>query len=513
MAGSTEGFLKIKGISKRFGAVKALDDVSFQVRRGEIHAILGENGAGKSTLVKIIMGENSPDLGEIELEGVTIKIFSPLHARSCGIQMVHQELALFENMTVAENIFPWVQFRTRLNTVKWKKLNEEARKRLVSFGLESLDPKQPLRDLTFGAQQMTEILRCLSAEPKILLLDEPTSGLNDEEVTRLMSTLKKLRDNGETILYISHKLKEILDIADRVTIMRDGRYIVTLDNDEKLTEHMLIDSMVGRDLSSSLYSHKTIRSLGGNETLFEARHLAKKNGIRDISFQVRRGEILGLYGLEGSGTDSLSRVIFGLEERSGGEILFKGKRMDDISPEAMIANKIMYLNNNRKLAGLLLDMPTTENIAMPILRDISRFSFIGYKKLQDISETYVRKFSITIPSLRTKPRNLSGGNQQKVMLAICLAAKPELLIVNEPTRGIDVGAKAEIHKLLLSIAEQGVSIIAFTSELPELMGLSDRVLVMKKMEIAGELTGEGITESAIMTLAAKGDDHPIGGTA
>ena len=496
------GYINITGISKRYGVVQALNDISFSVQKGEIHAILGENGAGKSTLVKVIMGETAPDEGEIILEGEVMKQYSPLYARSRGIQMVHQELAVFENMTVAENIYPWNEFRTRARTVNWKKLNEEAQKQLDLFGLKNIKPDQLMRDLTLDAQQMVEILRCMSANPKVLLLDEPTSGLNDEETKKLIETLKQLRNHGQTILYISHRLKEILDISDRVTTLRDGNYISTLPNDAQLTEEKLINNMVGRDLSSSLYSQKRYDSLSTGTVLFEVKGLSKKNAINDVSFSMKKGEVLGFFGLEGSGSDKLSRIMYGLEGRDEGEVLFKGTPVRPLNPSTMLEKRVLYLNTNRKLAGLLLDMPTTDNIAMPILKKISNFMFMNTRRLQEISEEYIRKFSIAIPTVKTRPRDLSGVNQQKVMLTICLAAEPELLIVNEPTRGIDVGAKAEIHKLLLEFAEKGVGVIIFSSELPELLGLADRVLVMKKRMIAGELEGTEIAENSIMTLAA-----------
>jgi ABC-type sugar transport system ATPase subunit len=498
---TTHEFLEITGITKRFAAVQALKDVSFSVRKGEIHAILGENGAGKSTLVKILMGEQPPDAGEIRLEGVPVTQYSPAHARGLGIQMVHQELAIFQNMTVAENIFPWSDFRTKTNTVSWKTMNGQARARLESLGLTTVAPGELMRNLPLDAQQIVEILRCMAANPKVLLLDEPSSGLNDEETAHLMTMLKKLRDGGQTILYISHRLKEILDISDRVTVLRDGRHVATLTNDAGLTEETLVNNMVGRDLSGSLYATKQYAQVSG-EVLFEVKNLSKKNALEDVSFSMRKGEVLGFFGLEGSGIAKLSRTMYGLEGKDTGEVSYKGKRIPDVTPSAMVDRRILYLNGNRKHAGLLLDVPTTENIAMPILRRITRFSFLRMRELQAISEKYIRKFSIVIPSVRTKPKALSGGNQQKVMLTVCLAAEPELLIVNDPTRGIDVGAKAEIHKLLKEIAGQGVGIILFSAELPELMGLADRILVMKKNAIAGELAGTQITESAIMALAA-----------
>ncbi len=320
-----------------------------------------------------------------------------------------------------------------------------------------------------------------------------------------MIILKRLRDEGETILYISHRLKEILEISDSVTILRDGEYINTLLNDGNMTEDLLINSMVGRDLSSTLYRNKVYSAVEKN-VLFEAKNICKENALNDVSFSLSKGEILGIFGLEGSGTVMLSRIIYGLGDKDSGDIFFRKAKLEKVVPSRMIENKILYLNTNRKLAGLLLDMPASDNIGLAVFKKISFFSFIDFKKLKEISRKFIKHLSIVIPSAKTHPRNLSGGNQQKVMLSICLAAEPDLLIVNEPTRGIDVGAKAEIHKLLLETVKKGVGIIIFSSELPELISLSDRIVVMKNNRISGEVVGKDIDENTIMTYAAGGGD-------
>lgn len=502
MAGTNSEHLKITDISKRYGVVQSLNKVSFSIRHGEIHTILGENGAGKSTLVKIVMGEEYPDSGSIELDGIVMGEWSPLYARSRGIQMVHQELAIFENMSVAENIFPWHEFKTKTGCVDWKTLFSEAQKKLDLFELTTIKPEQSMSTVSMAGQQMIEILRCIAADPKVIILDEPTSGLNDEEVSRLMRILKQLRNKGLTIIYISHKLKEIIEITDRVTVLRDGHYVCTLENDENLTEDILINNMVGRDLSGSLYKQKIYSTEKSTEILFEVRNLSKKNALIDASLILNKGEVLGIFGLEGSGVEKLSRMMYGLESMDSGEIYFKGEKIARLNPTTLVKKKIMYLNNNRKQAGILLDMSVTDNISMPVLKKISRFSFINFRKLNSITEKFINMFSVAIPSFSTKPRNLSGGNQQKIMLSICLAPEPAMIIANEPTRGIDVGAKADIHKFILDITGKGVGAIIFSSELPELMSLADRIIVMRNKAIVGEVLSHEISEQAIMVLAA-----------
>ena len=501
MSASTQEFLNISGITKTYGVVKALSDVSFSIRKGEIHTILGENGAGKSTLVKIITGEETPDAGSIVLDGQTIKTYSPSAAHALGIRMVHQELAVFENMTVAENVYP--DFKEKKGGfLDRKKLNEKAQEQLNLFGLKTIRPSAPMASVTLGGQQMVEILRCIAAQPKVLILDEPTSGLNDSEADLLMGILRQLKEEGLTILYISHRLNEIMQISDRVTIMRDGQYVTTLDNGPELTEADLINNMVGRDLSSSLYGIKqsTQRS---EEVLLEVQGLQKKGALNPADLKLYKGEVVGVFGLEGSGVAKLSRMMYGLERKEGGNVLVRDQVVKPLTPRAMTDRKVMYLNNNRKVAGLLLDMPVTDNVSLPILKKVSgRGGMIHFKQLREISTEFIQKFSIALPSLTTRPRNLSGGNQQKVMLSACLAPEPEIVIVNEPTRGIDVGAKAEIHSFLLDLSANGVGILVFSSEMPELMKLCDRILVMRSNSIVGEVPSSEFSEQTIMRYAA-----------
>lgn len=503
MSGQKSEYLKISNITKSYGVVKALTDVSFAIRQGEIHTILGENGAGKSTLVKIIMGEETPDTGTITLDGEQVKTYTPSAAQAMGIRMVHQELAVFENMTVAENIYPSHSFK-KGGRIDYKSLYRETAAQLERFGLKTVKPEEQMGGVTLAGQQMIEIIRCIVANPKVIILDEPTSGLNDDEADRLMEILERLKAEGMTIIYISHRLKEIMRISDRVTIMRDGQFVTTLINDENLTENDLINNMVGRDLT--LYSIKNPEDVINNdEVIFEVKNLAKAHALNPSNLQLHKGEILGIFGLEGSGVTKLSRMMYGLERKDSGDIYIKGEKLNKVTPKNMVDKHVMYLNNNRKMAGLLLDMPVTDNVSLPILGKVSdKLGFINNKELKRISTEYIKKFAIALPSLSTKPRKLSGGNQQKVMMSACLAPEPEVVIVNEPTRGIDVGAKEEIHKFLLEIAKKGVGVIVFSSEIPELMRLSDRIKIMRDNSIVGEVECREFTEQTLMRYAAGG---------
>jgi ABC-type sugar transport system ATPase subunit len=496
-------FLIIDNISKNYGVVRALKNVSVTIKKGEVHTLLGENGAGKSTLIKIINGEETPDTGSITLDGKTVKHYSPHVAKSMGIAMVHQELAIFENMTVAENMFPTCEFLTKSGAIDKKKLVEEAQKKIDLFGMD-LIPTQKMDTLTVAQQQMTEILRAISAGSNCVLLDEPTSGLNREETKNLMKIINTLRSQGITIIYISHRIAEVMHISDRITVMRDGEFVCTFVNDHKLKEIDLISRMVGRELTKSLYARKEYTDKIDDELLFEVKDMSKKNAVYDIDFKLKKGEVLGFFGLEGSGTNSVSRMIFGLEGMETGEIYFKGKKINKVTTTEMVGKKVMYINNNRKKAGLLLDSSTLNNMSMPVLKSFSKGTIINNKKLTDHTIKFVNAFDVIIPSVYQKPRNLSGGNQQKVLLSVCLGNEPELLITNEPTRGIDVGAKAEIHKFLLDAVKKGVGLIVFSSELPELMSMCDRIIVMKNKQIVGEISKEEISEELIMTIAAGG---------
>lgn len=496
-----EDYLRIEGISKRYGVVQALNDVSFSVRKGEIHTLLGENGAGKSTLVKVIKGEIKPDTGSLFLNNEQFKEFTPTYASDLGISMVHQELSIFENLTVAENIFPGGMIQKRFHIVDKKTLYQKSAESLKLFDID-VDPLEIIENLSLAEQQIVEILRSISSNQKIILLDEPTSGLKKEETKKLMTILKKLRTDGITIFYISHKISEILELSDRITVLRDGEYVETVENTPDLTEDQLISLMVGREFSSKLYARKNYEEKGDKKTYLEVKNLSKKKSIFDINFTAYEGEILGFFGLEGSGTSNLSQSIFGLEEVDTGEFILRGEPIKKVKPSTMIKQKIIYLNNNRKKAGLFLNMPAFENMALPVLKTLSSFGFLLFSKIMAYAKQNIKKFTIMIPNAQSLPKNLSGGNQQKLMMATCIGTEPDCVIINEPTRGIDVGAKAEIHKIVLALAKRGKSVLLFSSEIPELMSLADRIIVMKNQTIAGSLSGEEINQEDIMSLAA-----------
>ena len=494
-----DNILEVCGISKSFGAVHALKDVSFNIRRGEIHTLLGENGAGKSTLIKVLSGEHAPDSGSILIDGEPVKSFHPLASQAAGITVVHQELSIFENLTVYENIFPYREGKHRL--IPKKQLIEKVKQAAARFDME-IDPEAKMGDLRLSVQQMVEILRALSENAKIVLLDEPTSGLNTQETENLMRTLKKLRDGGITIIYISHRISEIMEISDRVTVLRDGMYINTFVNDANLTENMLISSMVGRDFEKSIYSKKRSTVPSDAEIVFDAQNFTKGKTVMNASLGVRRGEIMGVFGLEGSGTYEFSRMMFGLHGKDSGRILFEGKEIKPITPTVMIEKGIIFLNNNRKDAGLLFNMSIADNMAIPVIDRLTKGALLSRKAMENYTLSFVSQFSIVLNSIYDKPSSLSGGNQQKVMLSVCLGTKPKFLIVNEPTRGIDVGAKLEILRLLNEIVNAGVSVLCFSSDLPELITLSDRIAVMNGGRIAGVIDCDDISENSVMQLAA-----------
>jgi len=491
--------LILQNLSKSFGAVQALKNVSFSINRGEIHAILGENGAGKSTLVKIIKGELRPDFGNLVFEGNEIKVIDPLYANSIGVTMVHQELTIFEDLTVAENIYPNNEFRTRIGLIDRKRMFEESSKKLALFNLR-IDPAERIANLPLAEQRIVEILRAIGLQRKLIILDEPTSGLSESEVKILVSLLRGLKNEGITILYISHRIPEVLEISDRITILKDGNYIDTLDNDN-VTESELIRLMVGREIDL-LYSKKKISEIVIGQTYLEMENVVKKNFIQDVNLRLYENEILGVFGLQGSGVEKLSQVLFGLDTYDSGKIKIRGKEVEKHSTDEMIQNGFIYLHNNRKKAGLFLDMTTADNMACPVLERISKGSFLKKKEILEYTERFIEKFDIVIPDAKTKPKNLSGGNQQKLMFSICLGTTPKCVILNEPTRGIDVGAKAEIHKFILELPKNNTSVILFSSELPEVISLCDRVLIMRKSTIVDELSGDEIDEERIMALAA-----------
>jgi ABC-type sugar transport system ATPase subunit len=493
--------LTIKNISKSFGPVQALDNVSIDFQKGEVHTLLGENGAGKSTVIKILTGVYTPDYGTIIMEGQTYAELRPMQSREAGIAVVHQELTIFDNMMVYENVFPFGKHKTKYKMLDKKKIIELTQKSINKFNLD-ISPIEKMGNLRLPSQQMMEILRAINENAKVILLDEPTSGLNAQETSQLMKAIRELRNSGITIVYISHKINEVMEISDRITVLRDGKKIDTILNVPELTEFDLISKMVGRDFSKSIYSKKQYSVASDTEIILEVKGITKYNSIQNANFFLRKGEVLGIFGLEGSGANNLSRMIFGLERFDKGELFLKNKKIEKIIPEKLIEEGVVYLNNNRKKAGLFFNMPIADNFAAPVLNKLSVKGMLNIEALKRHAKKYIETFSIILNSIFNYPTSLSGGNQQKLMLSICLGTKPDCIIINEPTRGIDVGAKNEILKFINNVVTEGVGVICFSSDLPELITLSDRVIVMNSNRIAGEVIGGDITEEKIMELAA-----------
>jgi ABC-type sugar transport system ATPase subunit len=488
--------LEVANITKRFGATLALNEAQLQLARGEIHAVVGENGAGKSTLMKILSGVHTADAGEIVFEGRSIAPATPREALALGIAIVHQELSVVPALTVAENIFPGRLPTNALGMVRFRTLFAQAQRVLEDLQVD-LDPRALVGDLSIANQQLVEIAKALSLQCKLLILDEPTSALTEREAEVLFGLLRRLAADGVGILYISHKLSEIFALAHRITVLRDGHYIGTREVSATTTDE-IVRMMVGRDLGD-FYPPKSTTTGG---PLLEVRNLRLPGSAAHNSFTLYRGEILGFAGLIGSGRTELARAIFGADIPEEGEIALEGQLLRIRSPWDAIRRKIGYLPEDRKAAGLFLDMAIRQNIDSSNLREVTRYGFVLPGRETRLAERYVRQLNISTPHVEQEVRRLSGGNQQKTLLSKWLAIQPRILIVDEPTRGIDVGAKREIHFLLRSLAESGVGVIMISSELPEILGMSDRVMVMHGGAIVAELSGAEATEERIMHYAS-----------
>jgi ribose transport system ATP-binding protein len=491
-----EPLLKAIAISKQFPGTQALDNVSLELIPGEIHAVIGENGAGKSTLMKILAGVLSPDSGIIEFEGRAVTFVSPHDALMRGIAIVYQELSLVPPLTVAENIFPGRLPTNFLGMVRYGALFREAQRVLDNLNAH-IDPRIPAEMLSIANQQLVEIGKALSLNCKVLILDEPTSALTDHETELLLNLLRRLADEGVGILYISHKLNEIITLADRVTVLRDGKYVGT-QTIKGVNPDDLIRMMVGRDLGV-LFPQKSKQN---GTPLLEVKNLGVAGSVARNSFRLYHGEILGLSGLIGSGRTELARALFGAEPVAAGEIILNGTAVQVTSPKRAIELGIGYLPEDRKAAGLFLEMSLKLNVAATVLDEVSGGGFVSGSKERKFAEQAVQQLDISTPTIEQEVRRLSGGNQQKTLVAKWLAIQPKVLIVDEPTRGIDVGAKREIHFLLRTLAETGVGIIMISSELPEVLGMSDRILVMREGTFVAELDSSAATEEKIIRSAS-----------
>ena len=493
--------ISVKNLSKSFPGVKALDGVQFELRAGEVHALMGENGAGKSTLMKILAGVYRKDGGEVLLDGRPVDIESPAHAQALAIGIVHQELHLMPHLSAAQNIYIGREPR---KSGGWlldeAQLNRNAQALFDRLHLK-LDPATPVSRLTVARQQMVEIAKALSHKSRVLIMDEPTAALNNAEIEELFRIVRQLKEEGVGIVYISHKMDEIQRIADRITVMRDGTYVNTVPADTPMQQ--VIAMMVGRRLEQV---DKRIPDTTANDVLLDVRGLRRGREIRDVSFQVRRGEIVGFAGLMGAGRTEVARAIFGADPLEAGEVRVRGQLVRLRSPQDAVRAGIGYLSEDRKNFGLATGMDVASNITLPSLRRWLKWGmFLDSRAILRVSKEMVDKLRVKTPSLMQTARLLSGGNQQKVVIAKWLVRDCDVLIFDEPTRGIDVGAKAEIYKLLNDLAAQGRAIVVISSELPEVLLLSHRILVMCEGRITGEVAGDAATQEGLMALATQRD--------
>jgi len=492
--------VEMAGITKEFPGVHALDNASFELRRSEVHALVGENGAGKSTLMKILAGIYSPDAGTIRVGGREVTITNPREAQELGISIIHQELNLMPHLTVAQNIFIGREPRGRLPFV----VDDPALNRMTAELFERLhlrlNPRTRVADLAVAQQQMVEIAKALSFNAEVLIMDEPTAALTDTEIDELFRVIRDLREHGVGIVHISHRLEELKQISDRVTVMRDGRYIATMPIVEAPIP-TIINLMVGRAIYEEA---RAAPEAAAEEVVLEVRGLNRGRVVRDVSFSLRRGEILGVAGLVGAGRTEVARTIFGADPKESGEIYVHGRKVDIRSPADAVHVGIGYLSEDRKRYGLATGMDVETNLVLASLRKfLASFGRINTRRTRSIAESNVKRLSIKTPSIRQKVRNLSGGNQQKVVIGKWLTADTDIMIFDEPTRGIDVGAKSEIYHLLNELARQGKSIIMISSELPEILRMSHRIIVMCEGRITGELNGADATQEQVMILATQ----------
>ncbi|QDG76174.1 sugar ABC transporter ATP-binding protein [Labrenzia sp. PHM005] len=494
--------LKISNLSKSFGPIRALRGVDFELRKGEIHAIAGENGAGKSTLMNVIDGILQPDDGDIIFDGARVKIGSPAVAQKLGIGFVHQEIALCPDVSVAENIFMATTNVSRSFLMDYAALEKKAA--AVLGQLSDINPATLVRNLSISHQQLVEIAKALTLDCRILILDEPTAALTEKEAQILFKIMRRLADQGISIIYISHRMVEIFDNCDRVSVYRDGSYITT-QNVADIQPSDVVNAMVGRVIDD-LYPKKQTDTEKSGEIILDVRHLNERTRFQDVSFQLEKGEILGIAGLIGAGRSEIVKGICKLEGEVTGEVVLNGKTLDLTCYRDSISEGIVYLSEDRKGDGVFLDMSIASNIsALKPEQVASGFGLIQKHKEEEQAQDLGDRLNLKCGTLSDPVSSLSGGNQQKVAIAKMLSVNPKLIFLDEPTRGVDVGAKAEIHRILRNLARSGVGIVVISSELPELIGVCDRVLVVREGRISGEVTGDQMTEENIMHLASVGD--------
>jgi rhamnose transport system ATP-binding protein len=488
--------LEVRGVSKSYAGVAALTSASLELQAGEVHALVGENGAGKSTLIKAITGAITPDSGEILLDGKPIEDNTPAAAKALGIAVIYQQPALFPELTVEENISFGLEKLRFFRIVDWKTRRQKAQELLDHVGA-NIRPDTLASELSMPQQQLVEIARAVGADARVIIFDEPTASLSDEDTRNLFRVIRELRGRSVGMIYISHRLEELPIIADRVTVLRDGRTIETRPMASTSREE-LIQMMIGRELSAVF--PKMAVPLG--DYTFEVRHLSAATiGIKDVSFAVRKGEILGIAGLVGAGRTELAKTIFGLVTPDSGQILLNGRPLAIRHPIEAIGFGIAYLPEDRRKHGVVLDLPISTNITLASLSQISRFIGLDLNKERSLSADLTRRLGVKTPAIYNSVATLSGGNQQKVALSRWLLTKPSVLILDEPTQGIDVGAKAEIHQLMTELAGQGVAIVMISSELPEILGMSDRIAVMRGGTIVETLDRSEASQDQILAIA------------
>jgi rhamnose transport system ATP-binding protein len=488
--------LKAENVTKSYAGVKALKSASFELRAGEVHALVGENGAGKSTFIKIITGAIEADSGKLEICGKSVGENSPTLAKSLGVAAIYQQPALFPELSVAENIALGQEKKGLFGVVDWKSRRRKAADLLAQVGAK-INPETEAGSLTMPQQQLVEIARALGANAKILILDEPTASLSEEDANNLFRVIRGLQEKGVGMIYISHRLEELPEIADRVTVLRDGETIETREM-VTVSREELIKLMVGRELSQ-VFPKKEVKF---GETVLELKNLGlRSSGIKNICLSVKAGEIVGIAGLVGAGRTEFARAVFGLDTADAGEILLHGKSMKHTHPRDAIRNKIAYLPEDRRKHGVILDLPISSNITLASLKILSSFSGMNFKREREIAAEYTRRLGVKTPSIHDSVSTLSGGNQQKVALSRWLITKPSVLILDEPTQGIDVGAKSEIYELITELVEQGVAILMISSELPEILGMSDRIAVMCGGTIVKILDRREATQQKVLALA------------
>ena len=496
--------LEVREVTKRFPGVLALDRVSFQLRAGEVHALVGENGAGKSTLIKVITGVYSPDDGSVFFGGEEVSFAGPYESQAAGISTIYQEINLIPLRSVAQNVFLGREPRTRFGLLDAERMNREAAEILERYEIR-VDVTAPLNSLGLGTQQMVAIARAVSLDARVVIMDEPTSALEAREVATLFRVIRRLRDEGVGVIYVSHHLDELYEICERVTVLRDGKLVHTGDLAE-LSKLQLISIMLGRELSAVKHGatgfgeHQEM----AEEPVLVARGLTRRHVLDNISFDVRPGEIVGLAGLLGAGRSETARAIFGAQPLDSGKVEVDGKQVKTGSPPAAIRAGVAFLPEDRKSDGVIPDLSVRENIVAAALPRLSRAGLVSRKTQDEVVERFMTRLGIKASSPDQPVGELSGGNQQKVLLARWLCLNPKVLILDEPTRGIDVGAKAEIQRLIDELAEQGLGVIMVSSELEEVLEGSDRVVVLRNGAVAGMLSGDDITEENLMGMLAEG---------